>query len=66
MVGVTGVTNPENKVVLTDVAAQQLRDDFLGWQCRLRQLSARQTGGRPLDGMRPKVLSPAGDCSPPA
>jgi len=61
MVGVTGVTHPDNKVVLTDVAAQQLRDDFLGWQCRLRQLSARQAGGRPLDGMRPKVLSPAGD-----
>ena len=52
---------PENNVVLTEVAAEQLRDDFLGWQCRLRQLSARQAGGRPLDGMRPKVLSPAGD-----
>jgi hypothetical protein len=61
MVGVTGVTHPDSNVVLTDVAAQQLRDDFLGWQCRLRQLSARQAGGRPLDGMRPKVLSPAGD-----
>ena len=61
MVSVTGVANPENNVVLTDAAAQQLRDDFLGWQCRLRQLSARQAGGRPLDGMRPKVLSPAGD-----
>ena len=46
MVGVTSVTQPENNVVLTDVAAQQLRDDFLGWQCRLRQLSARQAGGR--------------------
>jgi hypothetical protein len=61
MVGVTGVTHPDDNVVLTDVAAQQLRDDFLGWQCRLRQLSARQAGGRPLDGMRPKVLSPTGD-----
>ena len=50
-----------SKVVLTDVAAQALRDDFLGWQCRLRQLSARQAGGRPLSGMRPQVLSPNGD-----
>ena len=48
-------------MVLTEVAAQQLRDDFLGWQCRLRQLSVRQAGGRPLDGMRPKVLSPSGE-----
>jgi hypothetical protein len=50
-----------NNVVLTDVAAQQLRDDFLGWQCRLRQLSVRQAGGRPLSGMRPQVLSPDGE-----
>lgn len=50
-----------NKVVLTEVAAQALRDDFLGWQCRLRQLSVRQAGGRPMSGMRPQVLSPAGD-----
>jgi hypothetical protein len=49
------------KVVLTDVAAQALREDFMGWQCRLRQLSARQAGGRPLSGMRPQVLSPNGD-----
>ncbi|HEU4825634.1 MAG TPA: hypothetical protein VFS85_04085, partial [Dongiaceae bacterium] len=51
------MTHPDNNVVLTEVAAQQLRDDFLGWQCRLRQLSARQAGGRPLQGMRPRVLS---------
>ncbi|HEX6120699.1 MAG TPA: hypothetical protein VFZ03_14715 [Dongiaceae bacterium] len=55
------MTQPDNNVVLTEVAAQQLRDDFLGWQCRLRQLSARQAGGRPLEGMRPKVLSSAGN-----
>lgn len=56
------MTPPEtDNVVLTDVAAQQLRDDFIGWQCRLRQLSVRQAGGRPLEGMRPRALSPAGD-----
>jgi len=49
------------KVVLTDVAAAALRDDFLGWQCRLRQISARQGGGRPTPGMRPRLLSPAGE-----
>ena len=44
------------KVVLTEVAAAALRDDFIGWQCRLRQHSARQAVGKPLDGMRPRVL----------
>lgn len=52
--------HPHN-VVLTDQAAAALREDFLGWQCRVRQLSARQAGGRPMAGMRPRVLTPAGD-----
>ncbi len=49
------------KVVLTEFAAAALRDDFLGWQCRLRQLAARQGGGRPMPGMRPRLLTPAGE-----
>ncbi len=48
-------------VVLTEQAAAALRDEFLGWQCRIRQLSARQGGGRPTAGMRPRLLSPRGD-----
>jgi hypothetical protein len=48
-------------VVLTEVAAAALRDDFLGWQCRLRQLSARQGGGRPTPGMRPRLLTTSGE-----
>ena len=52
--------HPDN-VVLTEQAAAALRDEFLGWQCRIRQLSARQAGGRPMAGMRPRVLSPRGD-----
>ena len=52
--------HPDN-VVLTERAAAALRDEFLGWQCRIRQLSARQSGGRPTAGMRPRVLSPRGD-----
>lgn len=34
-----------------------LRQGFIGWQCRLRQLSVRKHGGRPLAGMRPAVRS---------
>jgi hypothetical protein len=54
------IAHPHN-VVLTEQAAAALRDEFLGWQCRVRQLSARQGGGRPTAGMRPRVLSPRGD-----
>jgi hypothetical protein len=51
---------PSN-VVLTRAAAEALRAEFIGWQCRLRQLSARQEGGRPSSGMRPRITTPIGD-----
>lgn len=41
-------------------SAQKLRDHFLGWQCRIRQIAMRQDGGRPSPGMRPRVLDTAG------
>jgi len=50
---------PEN-VVLTQAAAQALCREFIGWQCRLRQLAARSHGGRPSSGMRPRVVDAAG------
>jgi len=37
-----------------------LRERFLGWQCRVRQIAVRDDGGRPSPGMRPRVLSAAG------
>jgi hypothetical protein len=39
---------------------KQLRDQFLAWQCRIRQIAMRQDGGRPSAGMRPRLLDPAG------
>jgi len=50
-----------NNVVLTRAAAELLRAEFVGWQCRLRQLAARQDAGRPSPGMRPRVTTLAGD-----
>ena len=50
---------PDN-VVLNRAAAAALRSEFLGWQCRIRQLAARTEGGRPSAGMRPRVLSSDG------
>lgn len=54
-------TGPPHNLVLTTQAAAALRDDFLGWQCRIRQLSVRHGGGRPTPGMRPRVLNAQGD-----
>jgi hypothetical protein len=50
---------PDN-VVLSKIAATALCREFLGWQCRIRQLAVRQEGGRPSAGMRPRVLSSSG------
>ncbi len=40
--------------------ANEFRDHFLGWQCRIRQIAMRQDGGRPSAGMRPRVLTTTG------
>jgi hypothetical protein len=37
-------------------AGQSLRDEFLAWQCRIRQIAMRQDGGRPSPGIRPRLL----------
>jgi hypothetical protein len=47
--------------VLIGPAAVALRDRFIGWQCRLRQLAVRESAGRPSPGMCPRVLSAAGE-----
>jgi hypothetical protein len=51
---------PPDNVVLNPQAAAALGREFLGWQCRIRQLAAREEGGRPSAGMRPRVLSRGG------
>jgi hypothetical protein len=48
-------------VVLTRLAAQAMRDRFVGWQCRVRQFAVRQDAGRPSTGMRPRLLTISGD-----
>lgn len=39
---------------------ETLRERFLLWQCRIRQIAMRDDGGRPSEGMRPQVHSPDG------
>ena len=41
-------------------SVRALRDHFLAWQCRIRQIAMRQDGGRPSPGMRPRVLDAIG------
>jgi hypothetical protein len=41
-------------------AKTSLRDAFLAWQCRIRQIAMRQDGGRPSPGMRPRLFDRAG------
>jgi hypothetical protein len=50
---------PDN-IVLTEPAAQALRQQFLGWQCRIRQLAVREGGGRPSAAMRPRATTMGG------
>ena len=52
---------PPHNVVLTRIASNALRAEFVGWQCRIRQLAAREQGGRPSAGMRPRVTTPQGE-----
>ena len=52
---------PPDNVVLNRQAAAALCREFLGWQCRIRQLAARQEGGRPTRGMRPTVMRASGE-----
>jgi hypothetical protein len=52
---------PPDNVVLNQLAAAALCREFIGWQCRIRQLAVRQEGGRPSPGMRPRVMSSSGE-----
>lgn len=51
--------SPETTSIDT-AAADKVRGHFIGWQCRIRQLAMRKDGGRPSDGMRPRLVLSAG------
>jgi hypothetical protein len=55
------VANRPDNIVLTEPAARALHLQFLGWQCRIRQLAVREAGGRPSAAMRPRVMTPQGE-----
>lgn len=43
-----------------------LKSRFLGWQCRIRQISARDYAGQPMPAMRPRVSLRSGSLMLPA
>ena len=47
--------------MMQPVSNQDRARQFLGWQCRIRQIAMRQSGGRPSSGMRPKVFDRKGN-----
>jgi len=47
-------------IIQSPAAARALMAEFIGWQCRIRQLAARQAGGRPSAAMRPRAVTPEG------
>ena len=47
----------DSNVVRLDRANEELRDRFLRWQCRIRQIAMRTHGGRPAGAMTPLALA---------
>lgn len=58
-----GATTGRGEIVRMHSADRALRDAFLGWQCRVRQLMMREDMGRPGPGVMPAVI-PAGAAEP--
>ena len=52
---------PESNIVRLDRANEELRNRFLAWQCRIRQIAMRGDDGRPSSGMMPLVLASDGN-----
>jgi len=51
------------RVYRHETAQAALREAFLAWQCRLRQMAMREDEGRPSPGMQP-LATPAGSAEP--
>ena len=45
---------------MRQISNQALRTAFIAWQCRIRQLAARDFGGQPMPAMRPRASTKKG------
>ena len=51
---------------MREASGGTLKTYFLGWQCRIRQVSVRDFGGQPLPAMRPRISGKDGTVISPA
>ena len=51
---------------MRQITNDMIRGRFIGWQCRIRQLAAREFGGQPMPAMRPSVSARNGEVLLPA
>ena len=51
---------------MRQISNDRLRQAFFGWQCRIRQIAARDYGGQPMPAMRPRVSTRKGETILPA
>jgi len=45
---------------MRQIDGRKLKAYFLGWQCRIRQMSVREFGGQPMPATRPRVRTKSG------
>ena len=51
------VTKSFNKEENSETRINEARQNFLGWQCRIRQIVMREGGGQPSSGLQPRCIS---------
>lgn len=51
---------------MRQISNLKLKAEFLGWQCRIRQVSARDYGGQPMAAMHPRASTRKGEVILPA
>jgi hypothetical protein len=56
----------ESPAPVQRISDGELKAQFLGWQCRIRQMAVRDHGGRPLPGMMPRVTTRGGELLAPS
>ena len=51
---------------MRQISNQALKTHFIAWQCRIRQMAARDFGGQPMPAMRPRASTRKGTVLLPA
>jgi len=57
----TAKSKKRQEAAVSKKGSRSLKDRFLEWQCQLRKTAMREQGGRPTQGMCPRVLMRSGE-----